>query len=72
MLYFLKGSLPWQGLPGKSKNEKYAAIKKKKKEIKLEELCKGTPDVFLQFMQYCRSLAFTQDPDYKYIIGLFE
>ena len=50
MLYFLKGSLPWQGLPGKSKAEKYAAIKKKKKDIKLEELCKGCPDVFLQFM----------------------
>lgn len=23
-------------------------------------------------MNYCRKLAFTEDPDYKYIIGLFE
>ena len=23
-------------------------------------------------MHYCRGLAFTQDPDYGYIIGLFE
>ena len=23
-------------------------------------------------MHYCRSLGFTQDPDYSYIIGLFE
>jgi hypothetical protein len=23
-------------------------------------------------MSYCRKLAFTEDPDYKYIIGLFE
>ena len=43
LLYFLKGSLPWQGLPGKNKNDKYNAIKKKKLETPLEELCKGIP-----------------------------
>jgi hypothetical protein len=39
LLYFLKGQLPWQGLPGRSKDEKYNNIKKKKKEVTLEELC---------------------------------
>lgn len=46
LLYFLKGSLPWQGLPGRSKNEKYAAIKKKKIETTLESICKGFPNEF--------------------------
>jgi len=30
MLYFLKGSLPWQGLQGRTKEEKYNRIKDKK------------------------------------------
>lgn len=72
ILYFLRGSLPWQGLPGRSKAEKYAAIKKKKKETTIDELCKDQPDEIKEFMHYCRGLSFTQDPDYGYIIGLFE
>lgn len=72
LLYFLRGSLPWQGLPGRSKNEKYNNIKKKKIETTLEELCKGYPPEFKEFMEYCRNLKFEEDPDYKYIIGIFE
>lgn len=30
------------------------------------------PTEFKEFMNYCRGLSFTADPDYKYIIGLFE
>ena len=72
LIYFLRGSLPWQGLPGRSKNEKYAAIKRKKQEVTLNELCANQPDEFKEFMNYCRGLSFTQDPDYRYILGLFE
>ncbi len=66
------GTLPWQGLPGRTKQEKYAQIKKKKKETTIDELCKDVPEEFKEFMHYCRGLSFTQDPDYGYIIGLFE
>lgn len=72
LLYFLKGSLPWQGLPGRSKNEKYAAIKKKKIETPLETLCKGQPNEFKEFMEMCRALKFEEEPNYKAMIGLFE
>jgi nitrogen regulatory protein P-II 1 len=47
-------------------------LKKKKKEVTVEELCKDQPDEFKEFMHYTRGLSFTQDPDYGYIIGLFE
>lgn len=72
LLYFLRGSLPWQGLPGRSKTEKYNNIKRKKKEITIDELCKNQPAEYTEFMNYCRGLAFTADPDYRYILGLFE
>jgi hypothetical protein len=41
-------------------------------EVTVDELCKGYPEEFKEFMNYCRKLGFTEDPDYKYIIGLFE
>ena len=72
LLYFLRGSLPWQGLPGRSKNEKYNNIKRKKKEVTIDELCLNQPPEFNEFMRYCRGLSFTHDPDYKYIKDLFE
>jgi len=72
LLYFLRGSLPWQGLPGRSKNEKYNNIKRKKKEVTIDELCLNQPTEFKEYMNYCRSLSFTADPDFKYILSLFE
>jgi hypothetical protein len=59
-------------LPGKNKDEKYKNIKKKKLETSLDVLCKGYPCEFKEYMDYCRSLSFEQNPDYKYCVGLFE
>ena len=38
----------------------------------MDELCQGQPPEIKEFMNYSRGLAFTADPDYKYILGLFE
>lgn len=64
--------MPWQGLPGRTKDDKYNNIKKKKVETSLDELCKGYPVEFKEFMEYCRKLKFEEEPDYKHIIGIFE
>jgi serine/threonine protein kinase len=43
LLYFLKGSLPWQGLTAHNRNDKYKKIMELKMSISTENLCKGCP-----------------------------
>ena len=51
--------------------EKYEKIKQKKIMTNLEDLCRGFPEEFVAYMQYCRTLNFEDKPDYKYIKNLF-
>jgi len=41
-------------------------------ETSLDTLCKGYPIEFKEYMEYCRSLKFEEDPDYKYCVSLFD
>jgi hypothetical protein len=72
LMYFLRGSLPWQGLQAKTKKEKYDKIKAKKLSTSVEGLCKGYPEEFQTYMNYCRKLKFNERPDYAYCINLFK
>eukprot|EP01083_Nonionella_stella_P074675 202645_1 len=71
LLYFLRGSLPWQGLHARTKREKYEKICEKKLGTTLESLCKHLPAEFLTYVQYCRSLRFDEKPDYAYLRRMF-
>lgn len=71
LFYFLRGNLPWQGLPAKTKDEKYRKIKEKKIETSIDTLCNGFPEEFATYLQYVRSLRFQDRPDYAYLKGLF-
>lgn len=76
LVYFLKGKLPWQGLPAKSKNAKYDKIKEKKVATKIDELAKGCPKEIQMYLDYCWNLKFEDKPDYKmlrnYLADAFE
>ena len=65
MIYFLKGKLPWQGIPAKTKKSKYNKIKEKKISTTVDELVKGLPKEFGKYMHYCRNLKFEEKPDYN-------
>ena len=45
LIYFLNGTLPWQGLRAKTKAQKYEKISEKKLSTPVEELCKGAPGI---------------------------
>ena len=72
MLIYFKKKLPWQGLIGTTKKEKYKKIKNKKLETSFETLCDEFPSEFLVYMNYCRELKFYQRPDYDYLRSLFK
>lgn len=64
LMYFLRGSLPWQGLKVANKKLKYEKISDKKMSTPIEGLCEGYPTEFASYLHYCRSLRFADKPDY--------
>ncbi|KAL3644981.1 Casein kinase 1-like protein 6 [Castilleja foliolosa] len=71
LMYFLRGSLPWQGLKAGTKKQKYDRISEKKMLTSIEALCKSYPSEFTSYFHYCRSLRFEDKPDYSYLKRLF-
>ncbi|KAJ9179358.1 hypothetical protein P3X46_011156 [Hevea brasiliensis] len=71
LMYFLRGSLPWQGLKAGNKKQKYEKISEKKVSTSIEALCRGNPTEFASYFHYCRSLRFDDKPDYAYLRRLF-
>lgn len=72
LMYFMRGSLPWQGLPAKTKKEKYEKIRDKKLATTVESLCKGYHEEFAQYMEYVRNLKFEDRPDSQLLRKLFK
>ena len=72
LIYFSKGSLPWQGIKAKNINEKYTKIMSNKINTKNEELCSELPELFPKFLQYIRDLQFEDKPNYDYLRELLK
>eukprot|EP01079_Euglenida_sp_SAG-EU17-18_P009057 gene9057-1625_t len=70
-MYFLRGSLPWQGLKAQTKKQKYDRISEKKMSTPVEVLCKGFPAEFAVYLNYTRALRFEDKPDCQYLRKLF-
>ncbi|CAF0742272.1 unnamed protein product [Adineta steineri] len=70
-MYFLRGSLPWQGLKADTLKERYQKIGDTKRFTTNEMLCDGYPRQFLTYMRTVRQMEFAQDPDYDGLRRLF-
>lgn len=71
LMYFLRGSLPWQGLKANTKTQKYERILERKISTSTEMLCRGFPAEFRSYFEHVRSLRFDDRPDYDYVKRLF-
>merc|ERR1712096_179983 len=71
LMYFNRGSLPWQGLKANTKKDKYNKIAEKKMGTPVEILCKHFPTEFATYLNYCRALRFEDKPDYAYLRRLY-
>ena len=63
--YFLRGSLPWQGIKEKKIEEMYKKILDKKMKITSEELGKDLPIQFCEFLEYSKNLKYEDQPNYN-------
>ncbi|CAO3628662.1 unnamed protein product [Cunninghamella echinulata] len=70
-MYFLRGSLPWQGLKAATNKQKYEKIGEKKQTTAIKDLCQGYPEEFGIYLQYVRKLGFEESPDYDFLRELF-
>ena len=73
LITLIRGILPWDKIlslkipePMKSKR-----ISQMKESIKGKELCKGLPEEFGNYIDYCRQLTFSETPDYEKVKFFF-
>jgi len=71
-MYFLRGSLPWQGLKADTLKERYQKIGDTKRSTPIEVLCENFPEEWATYLRYVRRLDFFETPDYDYLYGLFK
>lgn len=65
------GGLSWtrNGVP--KTNAAHERLKREKRHARPEDLCRGLPSEFEDFLRYCRRLKFTECPDYVHWVNEF-
>jgi hypothetical protein len=77
LLYFLRGSLPWQSLEAdsssssSSKQKERLVLEKKQSAEAHGQVFKDLPGEFKRYFEHIRSLRFHEMPNYAYLRRLF-
>ncbi|KAF8286236.1 putative casein kinase 1 isoform 2 [Trypanosoma cruzi] len=70
LFYFLRGSLPWQGLKSQPNDYRYTRICDMKAKTSSETLADGHPKEFARLLDYVRALKFEETPNYSFCLQL--
>ena len=72
-VYLIKGELPWQGVKGKTKEERYAKILEMKRRMNEDDICNGIDGKEVkEFIKYVRGLGYEEEPEYEKWINVFK
>jgi serine/threonine protein kinase len=71
LIHLATGRLPWQGIRHEDKKERYRLIGEKKQSVSVDKVCQGLPKEFVDYLEYCQDLGFTEEPNYHYLRSLF-
>lgn len=66
-VFFIQGYLPWQQPKTINNNRKWQNVFTIKRNTKNEELFKHCPRIFVEMMEYVRSIRFEEKPNYEYL-----
>lgn len=69
--FFLRGSLPWSGIPARNWKEQNRKVMEKKESTPLTELTAHHPAAFREYLADCRGLRYSSRPDYLKLRHLF-
>lgn len=68
LVFLQRKSLPWQNI----QKDRFKKIGEMKLDINFEELCKNCVPELIQYFEYCYGLGFLDEPNYDYLIKLFD
>mmetsp|Transcript_26193 Transcript_26193/g.46716 ORF Transcript_26193/g.46716 Transcript_26193/m.46716 type:complete len:376 (-) Transcript_26193:372-1499(-) len=71
LIYFINGSLPWQGINEKNKRARFCMIGEYKRSESIRSLCQGLPEQFADLLEYSRSLRFEEAPNFDFLVSIF-
>lgn len=71
LMYFIRASLPWQGLRAATVKQTCEKISEMKMSTSVDVLCDGFPVEFAMYFKHCRRLSFEEAPNYMYLRHLF-
>jgi len=70
--FFMKGSLPWQGLREAGRVRKWRKIEQKKSSVSNHSLTQGLPMEFCYYLDNVKKLKYDERPEYRKLINVFK